>query len=140
MERIMRLPLLLSFLAAVITGAASHAAGVGNQRTYLRMAVMMLVFYLLGAFIRNTVLSLKKEVQFRMKEQKKQEEQNQKDHKEEIKAHEYAAKPHQGNDAESLEAAQLIDLFNAKRHAAPADSDDFEPLALSKAIRTKVKE
>lgn len=140
MERIMRLPLLLGFLAAVITGAASYAAGVGNQVTYLRMAVMMLVFFLLGIYIRNTVISLRNEVQIRKIERKRREEQELRRQKEEQKAAEYAARFYPRKDAKSQEPSQDEASSTAEHKDFSKTGEDFEPLALSKAIKTKVNE
>lgn len=139
MERIMRLPLLLGFLAAVITGAANHVAGVGNQVIYMRMAVMMLVFFLLGIYIRNTVISLRNEVQNRKIERKRREEQELKRQKEEQKAAEYAARFYPGKDEKSQEQSQ-DEVSTADQKAFSKTGEDFEPLALSKAIKTKVNE
>jgi predicted membrane protein len=140
MERIMRLPLLLGFLAAVITGAVSYAAGVGNQTAYLRMAAMMLIFFLLGIFIRNTIFSLKNEVQIRKIEQKKRAEQELRRQREEQKAAEYSARFYPEKDVQSQEQSQ-DEVFNVKDYKTSGKTgDDFEPLTLSRAIKTKVNE
>jgi cell division protein FtsB len=140
MERIMRLPLLLSYLAAVIAGVVSYVSGADNQVIYLRMALMMLIFFLLGMFVRNTVLSLKNELQVREIEQKKREKQNEKVQNDERKADKSVVKSQQDDNAESQEQSQSEVLFTMGEDISSKNADDFEPLVLSKAIKTKINE
>lgn len=98
MERIYKLPFILGCLAAMAAGVASYAAGAESRTIYLRMAVMMLTFFIIGLYVKNTILSIENEVQ--------------------VKKHQI----------------HKLDL--------PAEDtrDDFEPLAISKAIRSKTKD
>ena len=62
MDRIHRLPFITGGFMAVLTGITSYACGSGNQTTYIRMAVVMVVFYIIGVFIRNTLQSINTEL------------------------------------------------------------------------------
>lgn len=98
MERIHKLPFISGCLAAIAAGVASYAAGVESRTIYLRMAVMMLTFFIIGVYVKNTVLSIENEVQVKKSQIHK------------------------------------LDLSAGDSH------NDFEPLAISKAIRSKTKD
>ena len=123
MERIHQLPCILGFLAAMTTGIASYATNAATSTIYLRMAVMMVAFFILGLYIKNTVLSLKKEMQIKKLEKEKAEA-------EELRLHQQMAEQNTAYQKQN----HILDLV------AGDTEDDFEPLAMSKAIRTKVKE
>lgn len=125
MERIHKLPLILGCLAAMAVGMASYVTGVENRTIYLRMAVMMLVFFMIGSHIKNTVLSIEKEVQDKKKEQERAEEQRLRQQAEEQKAAAIASKQ---------QKTYTLDLV------AEDAEDDFKPMEMSKAISSKVKE
>ena len=101
----------------------------------------MLIFFLLGVFIRNTVIALRNEVQIEKMEKKKREEQSQKVQKEERDVNKYVAKSNQGNNTKSQERPQ-DEILSLEDHEISDNTgdDDFEPLALSKAIKTKMNE
>lgn len=134
MERFQRLPFISGCTAAIIAGVVSYLAGVRDQTVYLRMAVLMLLFYILGVYIRNTVRSVKNEVQIREEELKLEEEQRQKRQKEEMRQAAHMVKPQQGPEHQLKTAAPKLDLV------AGGTGDDFEPMTVARAIRTNAKE
>lgn len=126
MEHIHKLPFLLAGIAAMTVGIAGYASGSESGTIYLRMAVIMVVFFFIGLFVKNTVLSIEKEVQDKKREQEMAEEQL---------AAEAAVKQHTANPQQAAgQNGHKVDLI------AEDTDDGFEPLALSKAISSKVKE
>lgn len=134
MERIHKLPFILGCIAAMAVGVASYIAGSESRTVYLRMAVMMTVFFIIGLYIRNTVLAIEKEVQ-----EKRQEQEDSEDEQLD------KLSPEQQEAASALNGQPL---HQANSHAqvhkvdltAKDTGDDFEPLVISKVIRSNVKE
>jgi flagellar biosynthesis/type III secretory pathway M-ring protein FliF/YscJ len=127
MEHLRRLPFMSGSIAAVLTGIISYAAKADSQTIYIRMAVMMLVFFVLGIYVKNTVCKIKQEADIKKKDQEREEEQRLKKQKEEKTAEALAAKKN------ASKTAQVIDMT-----AGDDGQDDFQPLV--QAVRTKVKE
>ncbi|NLV35178.1 MAG: hypothetical protein GXY17_00675 [Clostridiaceae bacterium] len=131
MGYIRKLPFRLACLAAIITGIVSYSAGVVDQSIYLRMALMMLLFFILGLYIKNTIRTVRKEVFIREIEKKNEERLRKKQMQEEEKA---AAVERIKQQVQQGESGRKIDFV------ADDSDDDFEPLTVSRAIRTKIDE
>lgn len=125
MDRIHRLPFITGGFMAVLTGITSYACGSDNQTTYIRMAVVMVVFYIIGIFIRNTLQSISTEL-----DEKK--ERNLLKEKEEAAAAELAEK----------NAVKQNEAGNGQRVNLVADDsgEEFTPLTVSQVISTQFKE
>jgi hypothetical protein len=130
MESIRKLPFLSGCLAAVLTGMISFAAGVDKQAIYIRMAVMMLLFYILGMLVRNTLHKIHEESEIRKKEKAIEEERRSKQQREEKLSEELAARKSGVKPA----AGEIKTEADADRLSG------FEPLTVSKVIKTKVNE
>ncbi|HEX2944688.1 MAG TPA: hypothetical protein VHT96_01890 [Clostridia bacterium] len=143
MERIQKLPFLAGCLAAIVTGIASYATGVDSRITYLRMAVMMLVFFLVGIYARNTVLSINEDIEKKKREKEREreleEEQNLLRMKEEQKAAGDNKKPNDHKAGEHQTVPQASQQ-PSKLDLVADDSDDFKPFDIGKAIKSKVNE
>ncbi|NLK86660.1 MAG: hypothetical protein GX279_04110 [Clostridiaceae bacterium] len=129
MERLRRLPFISGCMAAVLAGIISFAAGADSQKIYIRMAVMMLVFFILGTFVRNTIFDVKRQAAIRKREKELEEEQRLKRLKEEKIAEAMAAKKNAAKSAHTIDMA-----------AGDTEMDGFEPLSIAQAVRTKAKE
>jgi predicted Holliday junction resolvase-like endonuclease len=116
-------------MAAVLAGIISFAAGADSQKIYIRMAVMMLVFFILGTFVRNTIFDVKRQAAIRKREKELEEEQRLKRLKEEKIAEAMAAKKNAAKSAHTIDMA-----------AGDTEMDGFEPLSIAQAVRTKAKE
>ncbi len=132
MERMHRLPFISGCMAAVLAGIISFAAKADNQTIYIRMAVAMLAFFILGVYVRNTIYAIKRQNAIKQKEKELEEEQRQNKLKEEKIAEALAAKK---NAEHMAKAAQTINMT-----AGDANLEGFEPLDLVQAVRTKAKE
>lgn len=125
MDYIHKLPFLLGGFMAVIVGIASYLAGTANQAVYLRMTIALVAFYIVGGYIKNTVVALKEEL-------RKKEEQ---------KAKEEAAE-----EARRMFEAQAADMENQpQQHRVNLVADDdydeeFTPMTVSRVIASKLKE
>jgi uncharacterized membrane protein YcjF (UPF0283 family) len=140
MERIHKIPFISGCSAAIATGIVSYAAHTESRIIYMRMAVMMLVFFIIGLYVKNTILSIQKEMQYKKQEQKRAEKEQLFNEAEEKKASASAHKlgqqghkPEQQGQMQGIQAHKL-DL------AAEDTEDDFKPLVMSKAVSSKLKE
>lgn len=137
MGRIQKLPFILGCSAAIVAGSTSYMAGVDSQGIYIRMAAVMLIFFIIGVYIRSTVISIKEEVLIRKIREQHEEMERQKRQKEQDKAAANAARFNPNlqsidNEQQTNEQPHKVDL------TADNSIDSFEPLTVSRAIRTKV--
>lgn len=142
MERIRKMPYIFGCIAAMTIGIASYAAGVESETIYLRMVVMMLVFFVLSSFAKNTVLSIGKEVRKKMLEMDRVKEQQLNQQAETQKDGAYTYEHQNAQQGRSLEhpgQQQGQQMYTLDLAVGDKD-DDFEPLAMSKAVSSKFKE
>lgn len=143
MDLIQKLPFILGTSAAIVAGFISYLTGVESQSVYLRMAGMMLLFFLLGILIRSTITSIKEEIQIRkIEEQRKEKEQRRRKQEEEASA-EYISRFNAALNIEETENQtneQQKQPEQPRKEETEGTDNDFEPLAMSKAIRTKISE
>lgn len=137
MERIHKLPFILGCLAAMAVGIASYLTDSDNQTIFLRMAVVMTIFFLLGVYIRNTVLSIKDEVSKKEMERLKDEELRLQQEQElqraaDISNHQNANDAN--NHTQPGHTQHRVDLF------AEDAAGEFQPMTVSRVISTKAKE
>jgi len=83
MGNIRKLPFLSGCSAAILAGIISYAEDVENQTIYIRMAVMMFLFYMIGVLVKNTVVNIKKEIEEKKREMEQEEARKRKKQKEE---------------------------------------------------------
>ncbi len=137
MGRIQKLPIILGCSAAIVTGFTAYLAGVDSQGIYVRMAGMMVVFFIIGVYIRKTVTSINEELLLRKIKEQQEEKERQKQKKEEEKAAAVAPGIYQDRQLFELERqfsgqTQQVDL------KGEISEDSFEPMTVSRAIRTKM--
>ena len=118
MDGIHKLPFLLGGFMAVISGIVSYAYDSGSQATYIRMAVALVVFYIIGTYLKNTLSNLHEEVK-RKKEQELQEMLEQ-------EALQAAREAESGPDSPEGHKVNLV---------ADDFSDEFLPLTISRIIK-----
>ncbi|MDP4093824.1 MAG: hypothetical protein Q8920_10730 [Bacillota bacterium] len=70
MEYIRKLPFLLGAVMSIIVGLLSYSGTGNNQQVFIKMAISMIVFYIIGIFIKNVVISYNRN----MEEKRRQEE------------------------------------------------------------------
>jgi mannitol-specific phosphotransferase system IIBC component len=133
MAYIRKLPLLLATSGAVITGLAGYAYGVDNKENMTNMVIAMIVFYIVGLLIRNTVNDIaetirKKAEERELEEKKRLAEEKKKEEEEEAKKAE-AAKNNES--ILNLVADEKIDLG--------FDDDEFNELPIADYIKNELR-
>jgi hypothetical protein len=136
MGRIQKLPIILGCSAAIVTGFAAYIAGVDSQGIYVRMAGMMLVFFIIGLYIRKTVISINEEIQIRKIKEQQEELERQRKKREEEKAA-AASEIYQGRQPFEYER-QFGGQTQQADQKKEIIEDSFEPMTVSRAIRTKM--
>lgn len=117
MGNIRKLPFLSGCAAAVLAGIISFAAGADKQTIYIRMAVMMFLFYMIGLLVKTTVINTRRELENRKREQEQEEAMRRKKLREEkmkemIESRKNAAKSVVGTEPDTTEDLDL-DGFRA---------------------------
>ena len=121
MDDIHKLPFLLGGFMAVVVGIISYISDSVTQTIYIRMAVVMVAFYIVGGFIRNTLNTIKDELK-QKEEQRLLEEQIE-------------------EEARRIEASHKVQPAEHKVDLVADDfGEDFTPLTVSRVISSKVKE
>jgi len=138
MERIQKLPIILGCSAAIVAGFASYLAGVDSQWIYVRMAGMMLVFFIIGLYIRKTLNKINEEVQDRKLREQQEEMESKRRRKEEEKAAAANAPGKYFDRQLSEQERQPGGKTQQAELKTENGEDSFEPLTVSKAIRTKM--
>lgn len=129
MERIRKLPFILGCIAAMAVGIANYMSGSDNQTTFLKMAVVMTIFFIIGVYIRNTVLSIDEEVKEKELQRQIDEELRIRQELEMQHAEEEAAKHQQAGNK-----GHRVNLV------AEDTMEEFQPMTVSRVISSKVKE
>lgn len=129
----MKIPFLLALIASIITGAISMVNNAGTNETCIRMILALIIFYVIGLLVRNTVSNIVEEQNSQKAEAEKkklEEEMLQK-----VKANANANINTKTNVNKAEHLGNTIDL-SAKEEI----DDGFTPFDLSQAVQTKMKE
>lgn len=124
MELLHKLPFILGAAIAIIVGIFCNALGVRQQDTYLKMAISMALFYIIGVYMRSTIKKILDEVEIKRHE------------KEKIKQREM-------EEAERAASERLKESLNTKNLGTKLDlkvddyGEDFSPLTVSEYIDSK---
>lgn len=123
MDRIHGLPFITGGFMAVMAGIISYVCRSDNQSTYIRMAIVMVVFYMIGVYIRNTLTAINTE-----NEEKKELERLR---EQEEAAQHAASQEGKQNDGGRGRMVNLV---------ADDSDDEFTPLTVSQVISSKLSE
>ncbi|HOJ80781.1 MAG TPA: hypothetical protein PK767_02365 [Clostridiales bacterium] len=134
MGNIRKLPFLSGCSAAILAGIVSYAEGVENQTIYIRMAVIMFLFYMIGVLVRNTVENAKKEIEEKKKEMEQEEARKRKKQKEEKMKEVLESRKNDVKHDDGTEPGTTEE----KREHDPNLDEEFR--VLSDVIMTKAKE
>jgi len=130
MEYIQRLPFMISALVALVVGLISYTRNESNQSIYMKMAICMVLSYLLGMYLRSMITRTVKEIEEKKKQEEMQEAQ--KEQKEDENSQKFE-KADAGSKDEPGKASR-IDLRIDK------NDDEFEPLKVSRVIKSTLKD
>lgn len=128
MDRIHGLPFIIGGFMAVLTGFISYACGSGNQTTYTRMAVVLVVFYIIGIYIRNTLKAINTELDEKKEQDLLREQEAEQAEAAARHAAQAAAKQHDAG------RGNMVDLL------ADDSGEEFTPLTVSQVISNKIRE
>jgi divalent metal cation (Fe/Co/Zn/Cd) transporter len=116
MEYIHRLPFILGASMSVIVGLFGYENGVAQKEAVIRMAISMLIFFVIGMFLRNIIENTMGEIDNKRKEEENlKRESNEKKHR----------------DEDTNQEQSKIDYRTSDY------GEDFEPLTVSEIIKTK---
>ncbi len=85
MEYVQRLPFILGASMALIIGLISSKNGEDIKTTYIKMSVVLVIFFILGLYIRKFIYKLYEEIRKKEEEERKIEEQKLKNEIEGVK-------------------------------------------------------
>ncbi|PYG89845.1 hypothetical protein LY28_00442 [Ruminiclostridium sufflavum DSM 19573] len=125
METIMKIPFLLALIASIITGAISIVNNADTNKTCISMIMAMIIFYIVGILIRNTLSNI-------IEEQNNQKLEAEKKLREEEML-EKAKAALKSKKAEHL--GKNLDLVTEDEI-----DDGFTPFDLSQAVKAKMNE
>lgn len=75
MDYVHKLPFIIGASMAVIIGVVSNRTGVEPKTIYIRMSVGLVVFFVLGLYIRSSIYKIDEEIRKRKEEELKQKEE-----------------------------------------------------------------
>ncbi len=130
MDFIHRLPFIIGAFVTIIIGLVNIQAGSDLQDTYKKMAVGIVVFFMVGLFARHFLLSLMEEVEAKKKELEEQgapEEGTQVSQQDKDKT--------KGQQTENV-----IDISTGTVNFEVGDGEEFTPLKVSEVISRKLEE
>jgi len=69
MEYLKRFPYVFAIFMSIVVGIISYISSIEYNEIYIRMIACIIVFYFLGLFIKNFILSLYKDIQENVQEE-----------------------------------------------------------------------
>lgn len=121
MEFIHRLPFILGAIMAVIVGIVSFSINTETRDIYIRMSITMIVFFVLGLYLKNIL----ERIAIEIKEKKAEQELRELEEKNRIEQERLKA--------EEMEKANIhkVDISVGEKYG-----EDFSPLKVSEYIKS----
>ncbi|HEY9059851.1 MAG TPA: hypothetical protein VIO64_05000 [Pseudobacteroides sp.] len=76
MDYIQRFPFIISAIMAIVIGAISYTAKDDLKQTCIKMTIALIVFYIIGTFIRSVFYSIHEEIVKRREEMEKEKDKD----------------------------------------------------------------
>lgn len=130
MDYIRKLPLLLALSGAIITGLAGYSLRVDNKENMAKMAITMVIFYVVGLFIRNTVNSISDAIKQKALEREMEEKQRLAEEKKKAEEAERAEK--------AKKQESTVDLVADDNYGIDIGDEEFNELPVSDYIRNEL--
>jgi hypothetical protein len=131
MAYIRKLPLLLALTGAIITGLAGYVHRVNNKDNMANMVIAMVVFYVVGLFIRNTINNIVDTIRQKAEERELEEKRLL---AEEKKKEEEAEKAEMADDAGSI-----VNLVADDKYDIGISDDEFNELPITDYIKNELR-
>ena len=126
MDYLHRLPFIIGAVMAVVVGMISYSSGIDTQAVYLRMAVCLSVFFIIGLNIKGTVGKIieevkeKKELEERKELERQKKLENMKKEEEQVKGNQKSSTPQIGHKVDDNSHIALV-VHTTGQVAKPVD-------------------
>jgi len=131
MAYIRKLPLLLALSGAIVTGLAGYAHRLSNKENMTNMVIAMVVFYVVGLFVRYTVNDIVETIKRKAEERELEEKKRL---AEERKKEEEAQKAAMADNTESI-----LNLVADEKIDLGIDDDEFNELPIAEYIKNELR-
>lgn len=130
MEYLHRLPFIIGAVMAVVIGAYSYNSGIDIQTVYLRMAICLVGFFIIGKYIKNAIIKTMEEIEEK-REQEEQEEQEELQRLQELESinREETKAKEKGN--QKVNVSQIDYRVDDSSYSVD-ESEEFSPLTVEK--------
>lgn len=125
MDYIRRIPFILGSTMAIITGIISLNCNISVEQVYLRMIISLILFFILGVFLRNTISEIEKDMHTKRMEKEKEAEET-----ENIEDVENTEKSQEAVGDRNINAPTVD-------YRIDDDDDNFKPLNVKEVISIK---
>lgn len=129
MDYIRKLPLLMGLTGAILIGLIGYAKKIPNKENMLKMIIIMVIFYIVGLFIRNTITGILEEIKQKALEKEKQELEEKK-RQEEL----------ENENKKEKKRNSIIDLVADDEFNSETNDEDFDALPVADFIKNELKE
>ncbi len=117
MHYVYRLPFFLGAISSITVGLIGYEQKINNQKIYTRMAISMVIFFILGNLLRNVILEINEDIIKKKTESDMDNDKNIIDNE------------GKGENLD-LRIGDMKDDFG----------DDFSPYSVSEVIKSNIKE
>lgn len=119
MDFIHKLPFILGAFMTIMVGGISYRNDITGQALYIRMAISITVFYILGIYIRKMLKNTISDIQKRKEEEERERQEEEKKQRE------------KDSEDENYEKGSSFDV-------KVGEDEDFSPLKVSEVIKSKI--
>jgi len=117
MRYIQTLPLLMALASALLSGILGFIKSTPRKEIIMQMAMVMVVFYIIGLFARSSLICAVEQIEKKRKEREEEEERRKKQEKEE---------------------KEIEEMFGANIDLTAGD-DSFNPLPVAEFIKHELR-
>lgn len=129
MDYVRKLPLLIALLSAMIVGTVGYIQKVPNRENMMKMVIVMIVFYIVGYLIRNTITGI---VEANIKRAEEEEKERKRLEEEKLKE-EQSKKPEKTNES-------TLNLVADEDLNFGSDVEDFDALPVADFIKKELNQ
>lgn len=131
MAYIRKLPLLMALTGAIITGLMGYTHRINNKDNMANMVITMIIFYVVGLLIRNTITSIMDTIRQKAEEREREEKQRL---AEEMKEAEEAEKAEKDS-----KLGQGLNLVVDDKYDIGISDDEFNELPIADYLKNELR-
>lgn len=128
MANIHKLPLLMALTGAIITGLVGYTHRVNNKENMTNMVITMIIFYVVGLLIRNTITSIMETLKKKAEERENEEKQRIAEEKKNAKEAEL-----------DNNLGQSLNLVADDKYDLGISDDEFDELPVADYIKNELR-